>query len=75
MNLALLENILTYLNTNANYQWATSRTLIKKLNIPDLNALELDAQLVQYYQNTDKPLLRFSTLPSKINLDVLWTVR
>ncbi len=69
----ILDKIINYLNTAANYKWATANTLVKRLNIEDkFSALALDDALMRYYQNSNDPKIRFSTLPSATNLNVLW---
>ena len=46
--------------------------MIKKLQLEPFTPLELDDILVKHYQKTEDCPFRFSTLPSSVNLDVLW---
>ncbi len=72
MTKELLSKIIDYLNDDENLKWSTARTMIKKLDIQGFQPLELDAFLIQYFQESENCEIRFSTLPSKNNLDVLW---
>ena len=68
----IISRIIIYLNDEVNSKWATSKTLINKLNFHDFDPLELDDILVKYFQKSEDSEIRFSTLPSKSSLDVLW---
>lgn len=68
----LIPQIIEYLNDPNHYQWSTSKTMIARLSLQEITPLELDERLLQYFQNTENSQIRFSALPSKINLEVLW---
>lgn len=68
----LISKIIYYLNDPNNSRWVTSNTLINKLNLPQISPLDLDNILVRYFQDNPDSEIRFSTLPSRISLDVLW---
>ncbi len=68
----LIPQIIEYLNDLNHYQWSTSKTMISRLSLQEITPLELDELLLQYFQNTENSEIRFSALPSKINLEVLW---
>ncbi|TNE47894.1 MAG: TIR domain-containing protein [Bacteroidetes bacterium] len=68
----LLTAILACLNDANRPKWATSATLIRNLHLPFDTPEALDGALVRYYQQTENPELRFSTLPSVKSLEVLW---
>ncbi|MDO7173836.1 toll/interleukin-1 receptor domain-containing protein [Mariniflexile sp. AS56] len=68
----IISQVKDYLHDEKNYKWTTSKTLLDKLNIQHLNHLELDDVLLKYFQKKINCDIRFSSLPSQNNLDVLW---
>ncbi|MEN2283135.1 toll/interleukin-1 receptor domain-containing protein [Algoriphagus sp. SE2] len=54
------------------HKWNTSSAMIKKMNLTQFSPIELDELLVGEYKSSEKSKFRFSTLPSKKSLDVLW---
>jgi hypothetical protein len=73
MDNQILSRIIDYLNNVSKYKWSTSKKLIDELNIGSRYApSELDEALLSYYEESADPEIRFSTLPSLVNLNVLW---
>lgn len=72
MKKELLTKIIRYLDDDKNLKWSTSATVLSKLGISYLQPLELDEILIQYVQENKNCEIRCSTLPSKLNLNVLW---
>ncbi|NAS11323.1 toll/interleukin-1 receptor domain-containing protein [Poritiphilus flavus] len=68
----LLSDVLDYLNREENFEWATSGTLVRKIGLQEISPLELDDLLLQSHQENESFPIRFSTLPSYVNLNVLW---
>lgn len=68
----LLIKIEKYLDETASSKWSSANTLIQKLNLQGMNAAQLDSILVEHYQGISDSKIRFSTLPAKNSLDVLW---
>ena len=72
LNAALRITVINELKTGAS-KWRTASNLIN--TIPELNQispLDLDQALYEVYESKENSLIRFSTLPSKKSLDVLW---
>lgn len=69
---AILAQIESYLLGREVYKWSTSKGIINHLNLYGITPLELDDLLLGFYQETDGNSIRFSTLPSRKSLDVLW---
>lgn len=56
----------------SSYKWNTSSAMINQLNLTQYSPIELDGLLIAEYKNSEIRKFRFSTLPSKKSLDVLW---
>lgn len=54
------------------YKWNTSSAMIKKMNLTQFSPIELEEILIAEYKNSGLRKFRFSTLPSKKSLEVLW---
>ncbi|WP_296698824.1 toll/interleukin-1 receptor domain-containing protein [Algoriphagus sp.] len=57
---------------DSNYKWNTSSAMIHKLNLTQYSPTELDELLIREFKDSENQKFRFSTLPSKKSLDVLW---
>lgn len=64
--------ILNYLLRAETPKWSTSADIVDRLNISGLEAVEIDRALTKYYNETRGQFIRFSMLPSKRDLNVLW---
>lgn len=53
-------------------KWNTSRGILKSMQIDSISPLELDEILLNEYKKSRAHQFRFSTLPSKKTLEVLW---
>lgn len=67
-----LNKIINYLTDGDNYKWATSEKLIAATGLAGISPAELDRALAEHYKQAPQPVIRFSTLPSRRALDVLW---
>ncbi|MBN3519932.1 toll/interleukin-1 receptor domain-containing protein [Algoriphagus lutimaris] len=56
----------------SNSKWNTSQGILQSLQIASISPLELDEMLLKAYQKSRDHQFRYSTLPSKKSLDVLW---
>jgi len=54
------------------YKWNTSSAMISQLNLIHFSPIELDGLLISEFKNSEIQKFRFSSLPSKKSLDVLW---
>lgn len=73
MDNLILKRIINYLSNVSGHKWSTSKRLIDELRIASRYApSELDEALILYYEESPDPEIRFSTLPSKVDLNVLW---
>ena len=65
-------DVIKYLLHPDSPRWSTATDIIAKLNLKDINAARLDSALACHYDETGGQSIRFSVLPSKKNLEVLW---
>lgn len=72
MDTQQLNKIINYLTSRDNYKWATSEKLIRSTGLTGISPGELDRALADHYKQAPQPLIRFSTLPSRKTLNVMW---
>ncbi len=69
---AELRNKIEQFLLDSNYKWNTSSAMISKMNLTQYSEIDLDELLIHDFKNSEIPKFRFSTLPSKKSLAVLW---
>jgi len=67
-----IANIIDFLKEKTHLSWMTSETIKSKLKITDYNAAEIEKGLLDYYNVNSNSAVRYSSLPSKRSLQVLW---
>ncbi len=67
-----LNKIIDHLTNEQYYKWATSEKLIEAAGLAGISPAELDRALAEHYKQAPQPVIRFSTLPDRYTLDVLW---
>ena len=65
-------DVIKYLLHPNSPRWSTATDIIAKVNLMDIDAAGLDSALASHYDETGGQSIRFSVLPSKRNLEVLW---
>lgn len=68
----MINEILDILKDNNGPKWQTSLLIQKKLIDNNLNHLQIEKILIEFYKNNINSVIRYSTLPNKRNLEVLW---
>lgn len=53
-------------------KWNTSQGILSKMGNHSISPIQLDELLLNHYKNSKDQKFRFSTLPSRKSLDVLW---
>ena len=72
MDELLISKIVAFLKEESNFKWVTSQTLKSKLNITAYSTNAIENTLLSFYNSTLNPSIRYSSLPSRKTLQVLW---
>ena len=68
----MLNRIITVLKDEGNPRWQTAKGICEKLGLQDSLTTQIETALITYHSTTLNPVLRYSSLPSRNSLEVLW---
>ena len=68
----MLNRIITVLKNEKNPRWQTAKGICKKLQFNKKQVHQVEELLIRYHTETSEPVIRYSSLPSKNSLEVLW---
>ncbi len=68
----MFNRVISVLKKPNHYRWLTAKGICHKLGLHEDRSTEIEQLLIHYFDTTESPEIRYSSLPSKYSLEILW---